>query len=135
MEAATQYAQSGDVFITYQVVGDGPFDVVLFPGGDSHVEFNWQVPIFREILTTLASFSRLIVFDKRGTGMSDRVAGLPDLETRMDDVRAVMDTAGSERRFRRPRRRADEHPLCGDVSRAVLSAPALRRNGQDASRF
>jgi pimeloyl-ACP methyl ester carboxylesterase len=93
----TRYAQSGDLFIAYQVVGDGPFDLVLFPGGDSHVEYNWQVPIFREMMFQFASFSRLIVFDKRGTGLSDRVGGLPDLETRMDDIRAVMDAAHSER--------------------------------------
>jgi class 3 adenylate cyclase len=93
----TRYAQSGDVAIAFQVVGDGPFDVVWVPGGFSHVEFIWQVPVFKVLLDALASFSRVIFFDKRGTGMSDRVVGIPDLETRMDDVRAVMDAAGSER--------------------------------------
>jgi len=83
--------------VAYQVVGDGPFDVILVPGFVSHVELVWSVEPRAVILRQLASFSRLIVFDKRGTGMSDRVAGAPTLETRMDDVRAVMDAAGSER--------------------------------------
>ena len=93
----TRYARSGDVSIAYQVVGDGPFDLVLIPGAGSHVEFIWQVPVLRLMLERLSSFSRLLFFDKRGTGMSDRIAGIADLETRMDDVRAVMDAAGSER--------------------------------------
>ncbi len=78
----TRYAQSGDVAIAFQVVGDGPFDVVWVPGGFSHVEFIRQVPVFKTLLDGLASFSRVIFFDKRGTGMSDRVVGIPDLETR-----------------------------------------------------
>jgi class 3 adenylate cyclase len=93
----TRYARSGDVSVAYQIVGDGPFDVILVPGFVSHVELVWSVEPRAVILRQLASFSRLIVFDKRGTGMSDRVAGAPTLETRMDDVRAVMDAAGSER--------------------------------------
>jgi pimeloyl-ACP methyl ester carboxylesterase len=93
----TFYAQSGDVSIAYQLVGDGPFDVVYVPGFVSHVELRWTVPSFAEGLRELASFSRLILFDKRGTGMSDRVAGAPTLETRMDDLRAVMDAVGSRR--------------------------------------
>jgi class 3 adenylate cyclase/pimeloyl-ACP methyl ester carboxylesterase len=93
----TRYAYSGDVGIAYQVVGEGPFDVVCIPGADSHVEFIWQVPFAKAILDGIASYARLIQFDKRGTGMSDRVTGIADLETRMDDIRAVMDAAGSER--------------------------------------
>ena len=93
----TYYARSGDVSIAYQVVGDGPFDLVYVPGFVSHVELRWRVPSFAEHLVELASFSRLILFDKRGTGMSDRVAGAPTLETRMDDLRAVMDAVGSRR--------------------------------------
>ena len=89
--------RSGDVSVAYQVVGDGPFDVILIPGFVSHVELVWSVEPRAVILRQLASFSRLIVFDKRGTGMSDRVSGAPTLETRMDDVRAVMDAAGSQR--------------------------------------
>jgi class 3 adenylate cyclase/alpha-beta hydrolase superfamily lysophospholipase len=92
-----RYARSGDVNIAYRVWGDGPFDVVFVPGTTSHVDFVSEVPGFREILEELASYSRLIFFDKRGTGLSDPVdAGTP-LEVRMDDVRAVMDTAGAER--------------------------------------
>jgi class 3 adenylate cyclase/alpha-beta hydrolase superfamily lysophospholipase len=93
----THYARSGDVSIAYQVLGDGPFDVVFVPPAVSNVELGWDVPNARIFLERLSSFSRLIQFDKRGTGMSDRVAGAPTLETRMDDVRAVMDAAGCER--------------------------------------
>ena len=93
----TQFTQSGEVTIAYQVVGDGPFDLVLVPGFISHVEQAWEDPSFRRFLLQLASFSRLIVFDKRGTGLSDRIGGIPTLEERMDDVRAVMDAAGSDR--------------------------------------
>ncbi|HEX9351702.1 MAG TPA: alpha/beta fold hydrolase [Gaiellaceae bacterium] len=97
MEPETRYARSGDVSIAYQVVGDGPFDLVFVPGSVSHTELGWKVPALADFYRRLASFSRLIIFDKRGTGMSDRVAGAPTIETRMDDVRAVMDAVGSER--------------------------------------
>jgi pimeloyl-ACP methyl ester carboxylesterase len=93
----TQYAKSGDVTVAYEVVGDGPFDLIHVPGFVSNIELAWHVPVMAEFFRHLASFSRLIQFDKRGTGMSDRNVGLPDLETRMDDVRAVMDAAGSGR--------------------------------------
>ena len=95
----TQYARSGDVNIAYQVVGDGPIDLVWVMGWVSNVDYFWQEPSFARFLRRLASFSRLILFDKRGTGMSDRVPidALPTLEQRMDDVRAVMDAVGSER--------------------------------------
>jgi pimeloyl-ACP methyl ester carboxylesterase/class 3 adenylate cyclase len=93
----TKYAKSGDVHIAYQVVGDGPPDLVLVPGWVSHVEYAWQEPSYSRFLQRLAAFSRLILLDRRGTGLSDRVAELPSLEQRMDDVRAVMDAAGSER--------------------------------------
>src|SRR5436305_11271812 len=92
----TRYARSGDVAIAYQVVGDGPFDLVFVPGSTSHVELGWEVPSFRRLNERLAAFARLIIFDKRGTGMSDKVQGAPSLEVRMDDVRAVMDAAGSQ---------------------------------------
>ena len=92
----TQYAKSGDVSIAYQVVGDGPLDLVLVPGFVSHVELSWDFPPARHVFERLASFSRLMLFDKRGTGLSDPVQGAPTLEERMDDVRAVMDAAGSE---------------------------------------
>jgi class 3 adenylate cyclase/dienelactone hydrolase len=97
MASKTRYARSGDVSIAYQVTGEGPVDLVLVPPTTSHVELAWEVPVLRKMYERLSSFSRLIHFDKRGTGMSDRVAGVPELETRMDDVRAVMDAAGSKR--------------------------------------
>jgi pimeloyl-ACP methyl ester carboxylesterase len=93
----TQYAKSGDVHIAYQVAGEGPVDLVLVPGWVSHVEFAWDEPWLSAFLLRLSSFSRLILLDRRGTGLSDRVANLPTLEQRMDDVRAVMDAVGSER--------------------------------------
>jgi pimeloyl-ACP methyl ester carboxylesterase/DNA-binding winged helix-turn-helix (wHTH) protein len=93
----THYARSGDVNIAYQVVGDGPIDLVFVMGWVSHLEYFWQEPSFARFLRRLASFSRLILFDKRGTGLSDRVTALPTLEERMDDVRAVMEAVGSER--------------------------------------
>jgi pimeloyl-ACP methyl ester carboxylesterase/class 3 adenylate cyclase len=92
-----RYARSGDVNIAYQVTGGGPFDLVLVPGFFSHLEIDWELPVHAAFLDRLGSFSRLVRFDKRGTGLSDRVVGHPDFETRMDDVRAVMDAAGSER--------------------------------------
>jgi pimeloyl-ACP methyl ester carboxylesterase len=93
----TRYAKSGDVNIAYQVMGEGPFDLVLISGFVSHLDLDLEEPRMAYFLGRLASFSRLIRFDKRGTGLSDRPGGLPDLETRMDDVRAVMDAVGSER--------------------------------------
>jgi DNA-binding SARP family transcriptional activator/pimeloyl-ACP methyl ester carboxylesterase len=92
-----RYAKSGDLNIAYQVTGQGPIDVVLVSGFISHLEKDWEDPRHAHFFERLASFSRLIRFDKRGTGLSDRPAELPDLETRMDDVRAVMDAANSER--------------------------------------
>jgi len=94
----TRYARSGDVNIAYQVVGDGPRDLVYVPGWISNIEVMWEDPSMAGFLRRLASFSRLILFDKRGTGMSDRVSleEMPSLEERMDDVRAVMDAVGSE---------------------------------------
>ena len=98
MQRETQYARSSDVWIAYQVVGDGSFDVVYHPGAISHVELMRTMATFQgRIADRFASFCRLIVFDQRGMGMSDRVSGAPTLETRMDDVRAVMDAAGSAR--------------------------------------
>lgn len=93
----TQYAKSGDLHIAYQVTGTGPPDLVFVPGFVSHLEYQWEHPESARFLERLSSFSRLIRFDKRGTGLSDRVGGIPTLEQRMDDVRAVMDAVGSER--------------------------------------
>jgi pimeloyl-ACP methyl ester carboxylesterase/DNA-binding CsgD family transcriptional regulator len=91
----TRYAKSGDVNVAYQVIGEGPIDLVLVPGFVSHVELAWEEPSLARLLTTLASFSRLIVFDKRGTGMSDPMTAAPSMEARMDDIRAVMDAVAS----------------------------------------
>jgi len=92
-----QYTKSGDVNIAYQVTGEGPFDLVFVPGYVTHLELQWSIAGFVPFLESLSSFCRLIRFDKRGTGMSDRVGGAPTLEARMDDVRAVMDAVGSQR--------------------------------------
>jgi pimeloyl-ACP methyl ester carboxylesterase/DNA-binding CsgD family transcriptional regulator len=95
----TRYAKSGDVRIAYQVIGNGPIDLVFVPGFLSNLDVHWEDPGYEHLLRRLGAFTRLIQFDKRGTGLSDRVDNrdLPDLETRMDDVRAVMDAAGSGR--------------------------------------
>ena len=96
MEAETKYAKSGDVHIAYRVFGDGPRDIILVPGTVSHVELYWELPVNEYLLKRLASFARVIVFDKRGQGLSDRVAN-QTLEERVGDVLAVMDAAGSDR--------------------------------------
>jgi len=93
----TSYVRSGDANIAYQVLGEGPVDVVYAPGMAHHVELVWEVPPQARFLRRLASDWRLLLFDKRGTGLSDRVVGAPTLETRMDDISAVMDACGSER--------------------------------------
>jgi pimeloyl-ACP methyl ester carboxylesterase len=93
----TKYAKSGDINIAYQVVGNGPVDLVLVPGWISNIDVFWEEPSVVRFLNKLASFSRLILFDKRGTGLSDRVTDSPMLEERMDDVRAVLDAVGSQR--------------------------------------
>ena len=95
----TRYAKSGQVNIAYQVVGDGPRDLVYVPGWVSNVELMWDDPVLASVWRRLSTFARVILFDKRGTGMSDPVpqSQLPGLEERMDDVRAVMDAAGSDK--------------------------------------
>jgi class 3 adenylate cyclase len=93
----TRYARSGDVNIAYQVVGDGPVDLLWIPVFAQHVELSWEEPHRRAWLEALAAEYRLIVFDKRGTGLSDRVVGAPPVEVRMDDCRVVLDAAGSQR--------------------------------------
>lgn len=92
-----QYTRSGDVAVAYQVVGDGPVDIVWFRGMAGDLLSTWDQPLLARHASGLARFSRLLVFDKRGTGLSDRVREAPTLETRMDDVRAVMDATGSDR--------------------------------------
>ncbi len=96
MEAETKYARSGDVHIAYRIFGDGPRDIILLPGTLSHVELYWELPANEYILKRLTSFARVIVFDKRGQGLSDRVAE-HTLEERIGDVHAVLDAAGSKR--------------------------------------
>ena len=93
----TRYARSGEVHIAYQVFGEGDFDLVLVPGFTTHVELVWEYPPIARFMEGMASFARVISFDRRGSGLSDPVPAAPTLEQRMDDVRAVMDAAGSER--------------------------------------
>jgi pimeloyl-ACP methyl ester carboxylesterase len=96
MEATTRYAKSGDLSIAYRVHGEGPLDLVLVPGFVSHVELLWEDPMAARFLRRLSSFARMIVFDKRGQGLSDRPADPPTLEDSMDDLRAVLEEAGCE---------------------------------------
>jgi class 3 adenylate cyclase len=97
MKPETRYARSGDVYIGYQLFGHGPFDLVIVPGAMSNIEFGWTLDSWGDYYGGFASFARVLLFDKRGTGISDPVVGAATLEERMDDVRAVMDAAGSER--------------------------------------
>ena len=97
MQPETRYARCGNLHIAYQVVGEGPPDLVFVPGVASHLEHQWDEPLQAAFFHRLASFSRLIRFDKRGAGLSDRAERMPAIEERMDDVRAVMDAVGSER--------------------------------------
>ncbi len=92
----TKFTQSGEVSIAYQVIDNGPLDLVMIPGFISHVECAWEDPSYSRFLSQLSAFARLILFDKRGTGLSDRIGGIPTLEERMDDVRAVMGAADSQ---------------------------------------
>jgi len=94
---ATQYARSGDLHIAFQVFGDADLDLVLVRGYATHMDLSWEWPEFRRMIDRLAGFARVILFDKRGTGLSDPVEDVPSLEHRMDDVRAVMDAARSDR--------------------------------------
>ena len=93
----TRYAKSGNTYIAYQVMGEGPFDLVFVPGFLTHLDMQMEQPLYASFMRRLASFCRLIRYDKRGTGLSDRSSGIPTLEERMDDVRAVMDAVGSTR--------------------------------------
>jgi class 3 adenylate cyclase len=93
----TRYARSGDINIAYQTMGSGPRDLIIVPGIISHVEFAHELPGYTAFLRRLSSFARVVTFDKRGQGLSDRVSNMPTLEERMDDLRAIMDTIGSRR--------------------------------------
>jgi len=97
MPPATRYVKSDDVHIAYQVLGEGPLDLLVVPGFVSNVEAAWQSPELSSFYRSLASFCRLILFDKRGTGMSDRGSQIFTLEQRMHDVQAILDEVGSER--------------------------------------
>src|SRR5712691_3587805 len=97
----TRYARSGDVSIAYQAFGEGPPDIIWVSGVISNVEYQWAEPRFASHLRRMGSFGRIIRFDKRGTGLSDSVGGVPTLEQRMDDVRAVLDDATSGRSWAR----------------------------------
>jgi class 3 adenylate cyclase len=97
MQPETKYARCDNLHIAYQVIGEGPSDLVFVPGVVSHLEHQWDEPLQAAFFRRLASFARLIRFDKRGAGLSDRTERMPSIEERMDDVRAVMDAAGSER--------------------------------------
>src|SRR5271154_4503970 len=93
----TRYALSGDVNIAYQTMGGGPVDIILVPGFMSHIEFLHEMPGWTAFLRRLSNFARVVTFDKRGQGLSDRISDAPSLEQRMDDVRAIMDAVGSKR--------------------------------------
>jgi len=97
MKPNTKYTKSGRINIAYQVIGDGPIDIVYVPGWVSNIDLMWQSPRLVKFLKGLAKFARVILFDKRGTGLSDRVTDLSTLEERMDDIRAVMDAVDSKR--------------------------------------
>src|SRR5438067_8999218 len=96
MKPETNYAKSGDVYIAYQVNGRGPFDLVWAPGTFSHLDMDWEFPMRADFFLKLGTICRLIRFDKRGTGLSDRPTQMATLEQRTDDIRAVMDAVGLE---------------------------------------
>jgi pimeloyl-ACP methyl ester carboxylesterase len=97
MRPSTRYARSGELNIAYQVIGNGPLDIVYIPGWVSNLDYAWEFARMVHVFERLSAFARLILFDKRGTGLSDRNVGFPTLEQRMQDVQAVMDAAGSQR--------------------------------------
>ena len=93
----TKYTPSGDTYIAYQVTGNGPVDLVWAPGTVSHLDLDWDTPVRAQFFERVSAFCRLIRFDKRGTGLSDRPLKMATLEERTDDIRAVMDAVGSKR--------------------------------------
>src|SRR3977135_3162853 len=93
----TRYAVSGDINIAYQTMGSGPVDIIMVPGFVSHVEFAHELAGYTAFLRRLSTFARVVTFDKRGQGLSDRISGAPSLEQRMDDVRAIMEAISSQR--------------------------------------
>jgi pimeloyl-ACP methyl ester carboxylesterase len=129
MQPVTQYAKSGDVHIAYQSFGGGPINLVMVPGFVSNVENYWDEPDLARFLNRLGSYARVVTFDKRGTGMSDRGAELPGLDQRMYDLRAVMDAAGMEQAAlaRDFRRCSAVRLICRNVPRPLPRAGALRQ--------
>ncbi len=125
MEAPIRYARSGDVNIAYQVTGQEGPDLVLVSGFVSHLESDWEFPSSARLLERLGSFSRLIRFDKRGTGLSDRVAGMLTLEQRADDIAAVMDAAGSTRAAPVASAGVNSSPLATSTAAAALTRFAI----------
>src|SRR5215216_6263379 len=109
----TRYAVSGDLNIAYQTIGDGPTDIILVPGLLSHVEFQHELPGYTSFLRRISKFARIVTFDKRGQGLSDRFSGTPSLEQRIDDVRA-MDDIGSRQAVRHERNDRGAHEDLGD---------------------
>ena len=97
MAPQTRYARCGELSIAYKVIGDGPRDIIIVPGWVSHVELLWTDPGFHRFMQDLTDFARVFIYDKRGTGLSDPIPAPPSLDERMDDIRAVLDAAGSER--------------------------------------
>lgn len=132
-QTETTYAQSGGLNIAYQIAGEGQFDLVFVPGWVSHVEYAWEEPSLAPFLERMASFSRLITLDRRGTGLSDPVENLPTLEERMDDVRAVMDAAGSKRAFLFGS--SESGPLCALFAATYPERTAGLILGNTAARF
>src|SRR5258705_11599152 len=125
----THYALSGDVNIAYQTMGNGPIDMVIVPGVVSHVEFAHEIPGYTAFLRGFSSFARVVTFDKRGQGLSDRVSDAPSLEQRMDDVRAIMDAVGRHSHPQAPLG-SDHSRHCGSFpgSPSSVSGPATWRS-------
>jgi pimeloyl-ACP methyl ester carboxylesterase len=114
----THYVRSGELSIAYQVMGEGPIDLIFVPGMITHVEFLHEIPSYTGFLRHLAAFARVVTFDKSGQGLSDRYLGMPSFEQRVDDVRAIMDAIGSSRAVLLGCSEgwSDQHRVCGDVS-------------------
>ena len=130
------YARSGDVSIAYQVVGDGPADLVFVRGFAGDILSVWEQPLLVRFVEALAEFARVIMIDKRGTGLSDRVREVPTLETRMDDLRAVMDDAGSESAILWTAQEGARLATLvrGDASRTCRGPRPVRPDGEGAAK-
>jgi pimeloyl-ACP methyl ester carboxylesterase len=127
LTAETRYAKSGDVNIAYQVIGEAPIDLILALGLSTHIEVVLELPAYAHFIERLTSFARVITFDKRGMGLSDRPSVLSTFEEQLDDLRAVLDAVGSERgsAFWLCRGRPHESPFRGHLPRADLGTGAL----------